>query len=75
MSCMGQQTVTDTALPVISPGGGGGGLLRLLDDGRADLASGDRQDEATLGLRAEEAAQAPAEEPESCSQVLRPRAR
>lgn len=73
---MGQQTVTDTALPVISPGGGGGvgGLLRLLDDGRADLASGDRQDEATLGLRAEEAAQAPAEEPESCSQVLRPRA-
>lgn len=61
MSCTGQQTVTDTALPVISPGGGG--LLRLLDDGRADLASGDRQREATLGLRAEEAAQAPAEEP------------
>lgn len=78
-SCTHQQTVTDTALPVISPGGRveAGGLPRLLDDGRADLATGDadrgrcQNRRATLDLRAGEAVQVPEE---VVPQVLLPRA-
>lgn len=65
-SCTGQQTGTDTALPVISPGGAGS-LPRLLDDGWADLATGDtdrrrwQNRRPTLDLRAGEAVQVPEE--------------